>query len=56
MLPEPLGGAHRDPQQMAADLKAALTAALTELSAKPVEQLLEQRAKRLDSFGAFRAA
>ena len=56
VLPEPLGGAHRDPQTMAAELKAALGRALEELTAKPVEQLLEQRAKRLDSFGAFRAA
>jgi len=56
VLPEPLGGAHRDPQVMAADLKAALGRALADLTAKPVEQLLEQRAKRLDSFGAFRAA
>ncbi len=56
VLPEPLGGAHRDPQVMAADLKAALGRALADLAAKPVEQLLEQRAKRLDSFGAFRAA
>ncbi len=56
VLPEPLGGAHRDPQVMAADLKAALGRTLAELCDKPVEQLLEQRAKRLDSFGAFRAA
>ncbi len=56
VLPEPLGGAHRDPQAMAAALKAALGRALADLAAKPAEQLLEQRAKRLDSFGAFREA
>jgi acetyl-CoA carboxylase carboxyl transferase subunit alpha len=56
VLPEPLGGAHRDPQAMAAALKEALIRALDDLTAKPVEQLLEQRAKRLDSFGAFREA
>ncbi|HUO80825.1 MAG TPA: acetyl-CoA carboxylase carboxyltransferase subunit alpha [Steroidobacteraceae bacterium] len=55
VLPEPLGGAHRDPQVMAADLKAALSRALAELAEQPVEQLREQRARRLDSFGAFRA-
>ncbi len=56
VLPEPLGGAHRDPQAMAAALKEALARALNDLAARPVEQLLEQRAKRLDSFGAFRDA
>ena len=55
VLPEPLGGAHRDPQVMAADVKAALSRALAELAEQPVEQLREQRARRLDSFGAFRA-
>ena len=56
VLPEPLGGAHRDPQAMAATLKEALARALAELAERPLEQLLEQRAKRLDSFGAFRVA
>jgi acetyl-CoA carboxylase carboxyl transferase subunit alpha len=56
VLPEPLGGAHRDPQAMAAALKEALARSLAEFADKPVEQLLEQRARRLDSFGAFRAA
>jgi acetyl-CoA carboxylase carboxyl transferase subunit alpha len=56
VLPEPLGGAHRDPQAMAAALKEALGRALDDLAARPVEQLLAERAKRLDSFGAFREA
>ena len=56
VLAEPLGGAHRDPQVMAATLKDALSAALEELVKRPIEQLLEERAKRLDSFGAFRVA
>jgi acetyl-CoA carboxylase carboxyl transferase subunit alpha len=56
VLPEPLGGAHRDPQAMAATLKEALARALADLAARPGEQLREERAKRLDSFGAFRAA
>jgi acetyl-CoA carboxylase carboxyl transferase subunit alpha len=56
VLPEPLGGAHRDPQAMAESLKAALTRSLDALAVKPVEQLLEERARRFASFGAFRAA
>jgi len=54
VIPEPLGGAHRDPQAMAAALKARLVAALASLTDKPVEMVLEERARRLDSFGSFR--
>jgi len=56
VLPEPLGGAHRDPQLMAETLKAALLRNLDQLGQKPVEQLIEERARRLSSFGVFRAA
>ncbi|MBS0375149.1 MAG: acetyl-CoA carboxylase carboxyltransferase subunit alpha [Proteobacteria bacterium] len=56
VLPEPLGGAHRDPQAMAAALREALSRAVNDLASRPVDQLLEQRGKRLDSFGAFREA
>ena len=55
VLPEPLGGAHRDPQAMASALKAALVRALDTLCAKPVEQVVEERARRLAAFGSFRA-
>jgi acetyl-CoA carboxylase carboxyl transferase subunit alpha len=54
VIPEPLGGAHRDPQAMAAALKARLVASLASLTDKPVEMVLEERARRLDSFGSFR--
>lgn len=53
VLEEPLGGAHRDPAQMSAALRAALLRHLDELTALPVEQLREQRSARLASFGAF---
>ena len=56
VLPEPLGGAHRDPQAMADAIKVALLRNLDQLGQKPVEQLLEERARRLSSFGVFRAA
>jgi acetyl-CoA carboxylase carboxyl transferase subunit alpha len=56
VVPEPLGGAHRDPQGMAELLKATIVRHLDELAAKPVDQLLDERAKRLDAFGAFREA
>jgi acetyl-CoA carboxylase carboxyl transferase subunit alpha len=56
VLSEPLGGAHRDPQAMAATLKEALVRSVAELAEKPPDQLREERAKRLDSVGAFRVA
>jgi acetyl-CoA carboxylase carboxyl transferase subunit alpha len=56
VIPEPLGGAHRDPGTMAETLKQALVSALEELASQPLAQLLEARAQRLDSFGAFRGA
>ena len=56
VLPEPLGGAHREPQVMAETLKAALLRNLDQLGQKPVEQLIEERGRRLSSFGVFRAA
>ncbi len=56
VLPEPLGAAHREPQVMAETLKAALLRNLDQLGQKPVEQLIEERGRRLSSFGVFRAA
>jgi acetyl-CoA carboxylase carboxyl transferase subunit alpha len=54
VLPEPLGGAHRDPQVMAESLRAALLRHLDALTSLGPEALLEERQKRLASFGVFR--
>jgi acetyl-CoA carboxylase carboxyl transferase subunit alpha len=54
VIPEPLGGAHREPLVMAESLRGALAGAIGALAEKPIELLLEERARRLDSFGAFR--
>ncbi|MFO0450939.1 MAG: acetyl-CoA carboxylase carboxyltransferase subunit alpha [Pseudomonadota bacterium] len=56
VVAEPLGGAHRDPQAMAEALKSAIVEHLGQIDGKPVDQLLEDRASRLDSFGVFREA
>jgi acetyl-CoA carboxylase carboxyl transferase subunit alpha len=56
IVPEPLGGAHRDPQTMAATLKAAIKEELGQLEAIPTQELLEQRYARLRSYGAYEAA
>ncbi len=54
VLEEPLGGAHRRPDVMAADIREALVRHLDELAELSVEQLLEARQRRLADFGQFR--
>ena len=54
VVPEPLGGAHRDPGLMMQNLKAALLTQLTLLQAKPLEDLLAARYRRLMSYGSFK--
>jgi acetyl-CoA carboxylase carboxyl transferase subunit alpha len=53
VLQEPLGGAHRDPQKMADDLKAAILSNLTRLENLPSDQLVAKRYQRLRAFGSF---
>ncbi|MBB3061793.1 acetyl-CoA carboxylase carboxyltransferase subunit alpha [Microbulbifer rhizosphaerae] len=50
-IPEPLGGAHRDPDTMAARLKERLSAQVEQLRNVPVDELLEKRYQRLMSYG-----
>ena len=50
---EPTGGAHRNPASMAKRLKPVLINELDALQALPVDQLLEQRYRRLRRYGAF---
>ncbi|MBU3005629.1 acetyl-CoA carboxylase carboxyl transferase subunit alpha [Paraglaciecola arctica] len=51
IVTEPLGGAHRDHDSMAANLKATLKQQLAQLSSLSTEELLAQRYERLMSFG-----
>ena len=53
MIPEPLGGAHRDPEAMAATLKKVLLDTLRELEIIPSSELQERRYQRLRGYGAF---
>jgi len=53
IIPEPLGGAHRDHRRMATMIKASLNAALKQLSAMPTEQLLERRYEKFRRIGVF---
>ena len=56
IIPEPLGGAHRDPVTMATTLKLALLDELARLERNDIDTLLEQRYARLRSYGAYEAA
>jgi acetyl-CoA carboxylase carboxyl transferase subunit alpha len=53
VIPEPLGGAHRDHHQMAARLKAYLLKTLQELKALPIDKLLEDRYQKFRKMGVF---
>jgi len=51
VIKEPLGGAHRNPEAMAADLRHALIGQLDKLRGVALDDLLENRYQRLMSFG-----
>ncbi len=53
VVPEPLGGAHRDPALMYATLKAQLTSNLDRLCKQPMTKLLWDRYQRLMSSGVY---
>jgi acetyl-CoA carboxylase carboxyl transferase subunit alpha len=53
VIPEPLGGAHRDLDEMAERVRDALEVKLRDLEAMPVASLVEKRQKRLLSYGEF---
>jgi acetyl-CoA carboxylase carboxyl transferase subunit alpha len=53
VLPEPLGGAHRDPAAIGATLREALLRQLAALEGLAPEQLLRQRAERIAAFGVY---
>ena len=54
VLPEPLGGAHRDPAAAAATLKAAMITNLDQLSGVSGPELVKRRAARFRKLGVFR--
>src|ERR1043166_423932 len=54
VVPEPLGGAHRDFDAMMQTLKKALHESLKQLSDKPIDDLLAQRFERLMNYGKFK--
>ncbi len=53
VVPEPLGGAHRDHQLAASNLKEILLKHLAELKQRSVVELLEQRYQKFRAIGKF---
>ena len=56
IVAEPIGGAHREPEQMMQTLRRALRDELQLLQAKSTQHLLEARLDRLMSYGKFKEA
>ncbi|QJD30206.1 acetyl-CoA carboxylase carboxyltransferase subunit alpha [Methylococcus geothermalis] len=53
IVPEPLGGAHRDRERMSDNLKIELKRNLEELAAVPMDELLAMRYERLMGYGVY---
>jgi len=56
IIQEPLGGAHRDPAEMAVRLRDHLMQVLEELDRQGLDELLARRFERLMSFGTYTEA
>ncbi len=54
VLPEPLGGAHRGPDAAGEVIRNALLKNLEELDTLSIDEVLENRQRRLASFGEFK--
>ena len=56
IIPEPLGGAHRNPQQAALTLKQALIDQLDLMENRAIDQLVDSRYQRYMKYGNFELA
>jgi len=54
IVPEPMGGAHRAPDEMMQNLRKALVEELAAAEKQPINKLLDQRYERLMSYGNFK--
>lgn len=53
IVKEPLGGAHRDPEALMANIKTAIDGKMKQLKAMSVDELVKRRQQRLLAYGAF---
>ena len=53
IIPEPLGGAHKEPDEVAGRIADCIERQLDELGGLAVESLLDMRYRRLLSYGEF---
>ena len=53
IVPEPLGGAHRNPQQAADTLKSVLTEELKKLKKIKIDKLVERRVEKFGEMGEY---
>jgi acetyl-CoA carboxylase carboxyl transferase subunit alpha len=54
VIPEPLGGAHRDLDAMCETIKNALLEAIAELKSLPLDELVARRRKKIAEFGVYK--
>lgn len=54
MIKEPLGGAHREPEETAMRIKAAILKNLSELSKLPVDELVQARYEKYRRIGVYK--
>ncbi len=53
VIPEPIGGAHRDPEKAAANLEKFIVAALNDLKRPTLDTLVRRRQERIRNLGSF---
>jgi acetyl-CoA carboxylase carboxyl transferase subunit alpha len=53
IIPEPLGGAHRDPQRTSESIKSTVLSAFREFGGKAPEELIEDRYEGIRKLGRF---
>jgi acetyl-CoA carboxylase carboxyl transferase subunit alpha len=53
IIPEPLGGAHRDPEETAKRISEYILTAVEELKTKTLGKLIEERYRRFRKIGSF---
>jgi acetyl-CoA carboxylase carboxyl transferase subunit alpha len=54
VIREPLGGAHKNVEETASNIKVALTQTISKLSEYNIEELLNKRYNKFRSFGVYK--